>query len=331
MKTKLLPFTNEMIPEAGELLAKRHRRNRKALPLLPARFERPDISVKALEFLLNKKNIKGYAAIRNGKMVAYLLGENNVMPWGRCGWVYLPGSGLAENESVETLQDLYVKLGDDWVNQGVFIHHTYLSVADKDIVNAWFGLDFGKERIDAILDFGQAEIPEIQVADGIQIRRVVPEDSKHLADLSHLIFRELEKAPYWHPTPPETWDELREGWAELADDQTVTAWLALEGENTLGTIAFWPPEESETDMLQTPKMSYMSVAVTRPESRGRGIGAALTWTGLKHCKDNGDEYCVTNWISPNLAASRFWPRFGFRDVAYRLTKNINPMIAWTRS
>ena len=117
MKTKLLPFENEMLPEAGELLAKRHQRNRKTLPLLPARFERPDIAVKALEFLLDKKNTKGYAAIRNGKLVAYFLGENNVMLWGRGGWVHLPGSGLAKNESVETLQDLYVKLGEDWVKK----------------------------------------------------------------------------------------------------------------------------------------------------------------------------------------------------------------------
>ena len=330
MKTKLIPFTTEMLPEAGELLAKRHQRNRKILHILPDRFEQPEVAEKAIEALLEKKYTSGYAAIRNGKMVAYLLGEHNAMPWGRCGWVYLPGSALSENENVETLQDLYVKLGDDWVNRGVFIHHTYLSFADKEIVDAWFELDFGKERIDAILDFGQVEIPEIQIPDGIQIRRAGPGDNERLAGMSHLIFRELEKAPYWHPTPPETWDELREGWAELADDQTVTAWLAIENENTLGIIAFWPPEESAIDMLQTPKMSYMSVAATRPESRGRGISTALTWTGLKHCIDNGDKYCVTNWISPNLAASRFWPRFGFKEVAYRLTKNINPMIAWTK-
>jgi hypothetical protein len=35
-------------------------------------------------------------------------------------------------------------------------------------------------------------------------------------------------------------------------------------------------------------------------------------------------------ISPNLSASRFCPRFGYKEAAYRLTRNINPMIAWTR-
>jgi ribosomal protein S18 acetylase RimI-like enzyme len=243
----------------------------------------------------------------------------------------LPGSALAEGESVETLQDLYALLGDDWVKRGVFIHHTYFSIADRDLVNAWFDLDFGKERIDAILNFKQAEIPKVRIPDGVQIRRAGPGDNEHLAGMSHLIYRELEKAPYWHPTPPEVWDELREGWGELADDKSVDVWLALEGDRTVGTIASWKETEAPTEMLVGPKTFTFSVAATRPESRGRGIATALTWTCLAHGREQGFEYCYTDWISPNLAASRFWPRFGFKEVAYRLTKQINPMIAWTRA
>jgi len=330
MKTELLPFTSDMIPEAGELLAKRHQRNRKKLPFLPDRFETPEVAEKAITALLEKKTTSGYAAMRGGQMLAYLLGEVLVMPWGRCGWVYLPGSALAEGESVQTLQDLYVRLGDDWVKQGVFIHHAYLSVADRDIVEAWFDLDFGKERIDAILDFSRVGIPEIRIPEGIRIRRAGPGDNDHLAGMSHIIFRELEKAPYWHPTPPEVWAELREGWGELAGDENVNAWLALDGKHTVGTIATWKEKESATEMLVGPKTFTFSIAATRPEWRGRGIATALTWTCLAHGRDLGFAYCYTDWISPNLAASRFWPRFGFDEAAYRLTKHINPMIAWTR-
>jgi ribosomal protein S18 acetylase RimI-like enzyme len=319
-----------MIPAAGELLAARHRRNRAALPMLPERFEKPEMAAKAVEALLGKSNTSAYMAIRSEQVVAYLIGTSNVQPWGRCGWVYLPGSALAEGESAATLQDLYVLLGDDWVQRGVFIHHTYLSVADRELIEAWFSLDFGKERIDAILDFKRVEIPEIRIPDGIQIRRAGPGDKEHLASMSHLIFRELEKAPYWHPTPPEVWGELREGWGKLADDKNVNVWLALEGERTVGTIATWKEHEGPTDVLVGPKTFTFSVAATRPECRGRGIGAALTWTCLAHGRDQGFDHCYTDWISPNLAASRFWPRFGFKEVAYRLTKQINPMIAWTR-
>jgi len=75
MKTEYLPFTEEMISAAAVLLAKRHARNRKSLPLLPVRFEDPQIAVKAIEARRKEKHKNGYAAFQDGKMVAYLFGE----------------------------------------------------------------------------------------------------------------------------------------------------------------------------------------------------------------------------------------------------------------
>ncbi len=333
MKTIILPLTDEMLPQAGALLAQRHQRHRLQFPNLPSRFEQADVATRALTKLFEKKSALGYAAFRNGEMLAYLLGDYSSEAWGRCGWVHLPGSALADGESTNILQDLYVKLGDDWVRRGVFIHHTYLSVAEPALVNAWFDMDFGKERVDAMLDMQKLEIPEIAIPDDVTIRRAGKGDNAHFSGLSHVIFRELEKAPYWHPTPPEVWGELKEGWAELADDETVAAWLALNGEQVLGTIAAWatidPETDSATDMFADEKIAYLSIAATQPESRGIGIGTALTRLCLSHIKEAGYNYCYSNWISPNLSASRFWPRFGFKEVSYRLTRNINPMISWT--
>jgi GNAT superfamily N-acetyltransferase len=146
-----------------------------------------------------------------------------------------------------------------------------------------------------------------------------------------VIFRALAQTPYWHPTVPEDWDELYEGWSELADDPEWTIWLALEGENALGTVGFRPEEEAYTQMLASPRTMYLSVAATKPEARGRGLSTALSWRGLEQAHKEGYEVCYTNWISPNLLASRFWPRFGFKDVAYRIAKRVNPMIAWARA
>lgn len=334
MKTKLIPFNDEMIPEAGELLAKRHRRDRKIYPFMPDRFEKQEVTQKAVNTLFNKNHTSGYAATRNGKLVAYLLGTTTTQPWGRCGWTYLPGSALADGEPVDTLQDLYVHLGDDWVKRGVFIHHSYLPRADEKLIEALFNLDFGKERVEVILDFNNVDIPEIKIPNRIQIRRGGPGDNDHLGGMSHLIMRELEKSPYFHPTPPEEFPELYEGWSELADDKTVDIWLALEEGHTVATIASWatmhPEEETATNIFAAENTFSFSVAATRPKYRKQGIMTALTWTCLKYNRDQGYKYCYTNWISPNLAASRFWPRFGYKEVAYRLTKNINPMIAWTR-
>ena len=83
-------------------------------------------------------------------------------------------------------------------------------------------------------------------------------------------------------------------------------------------------------MLVSPRTMYLSIAATKPEARGRGVNTALTWCGLAQTQKDGFDICYTNWISSNLLASRFWPRFGFKDAAYRLSKRIDPMIAWTK-
>ena len=263
-------------------------------------------------------------------MVAYLIGETMTLSWGRSGYVYLPGYALAEGESPAIIQDLYTLLGEDWVKKGNFNHYLYISVAEKNILDALFDVGFGKERVDALLDLTRADIPAIEAPAGVAIRKAGAGDNEHIGSHSNIIFQALAKAPYWHPTIPEDWDDLKEGWSELADDKEWTVWLALEKEEALGMIGFRPEEEADTQMLASPRTMYLSVAVTKPQARGRGINTVLSWHGLEQARKDGFEICYTNWISPNLLASRFWPRFGFKDVAYRVAKKVSPMIAWAR-
>ena len=330
MKTEILPFTREMIPDAARLLSSRHKRNRRQFPLLPARFEVPQAAVKAIDVLWQEKQKGGYAAFCDGRMVAYLIGETTTNPWGRAGYIYVPGYGIADGENPRLLQDLYAVLGNDWVKKGCFNHYAYLSALDVDLVAALFDLGFGKERVDALLDLRSLIIPSTEEPTGVTVRQAGPGDNEYLGSLSNTIFHALAQPPNWHPTVPEHWDELREGWSELADEKEWTIWLALENEQALGMIGFRPEQEEDTQLLVSPRTVYLSVAATRPEARGRGINTYLTWLGLEQAQKDGYEICYTNWISPNLLASRFWPRFGFQDAAYRLAKKVNPMIAWAR-
>jgi len=330
MKTKYVSFTEGMIPEAGKLLAQRHTRHRTKLPGLPARFEDPQVATKAVETLWQKKFRNGYAALWDGKLIAYLIGEYASQDWGRSGYVYLPGYALADDENITILQDLYALLGDDWVRKGCFNHYLYISAADAEVIKALFDLGFGKERVDALMDFRSLTIPDVEGPEGVTIRKAGTGDNAHLGSFSNVIFHALGKAPYWHPTLPEDWDDLHEGWSELADNKEWTVWLALNHRDALGMIGFRPEPEEDTQMLVSPQTLYVSVAATQPQARGRGINTALTWHGLEQARQAGYEICYTNWISPNLLASRFWPRFGFKDVAYRLAKKINPMIAWAK-
>jgi len=312
--------------------------NRERLTLLPARFEDAELTTKAVESLWQEKYKNGYAAFRNGRMIAYLIGQTSTNPWGRSGYVYLPGYAVAAEESPAVLQDLYALLGDGWVKKGCFNHYLYISAADTHVIDALFEIGFGKERVDALLDLRTARIPAVKPPDGVTIRKASTGDNAHLGSLSNVIFRALAKPPCWHPTVPEDWDDLYEGWSELADDQEWTVWMALENDKrsssadqALGTVGFRPEQEADTQMLASARTVYLSIAATKPEARGRGISTVLSWHGLEQARNEGYEVCYSNWISSNLLASRFWPRFGFQDVAYRVAKKVSPMIAWARN
>ena len=319
-----------MIPDASVLLAQRHNRNRIRLPELPVRFEEAQVTAKALETSLAKNNASGFVALRDGKLLAYLIGETTTQPWGRCGYIYLPGYGLAEGENPEIVQDLYALLGEEWNQKGCFNHYAYICAADMDIMDAWFTLGFGKERVDALLDLRTVEIPEVENPTGIEIRRVVKGDNDYLSSLSDTIWRHQTKAPRWHPMIPEEITKQSEGWAEIADSESDIAYLAFEGKEIVGSLAFYVEEEKDDDMTIPLHCRYMTAAAAKESVRRRGIGTTLTWHGLKQVRENGDEYCLTNWQSANLLAARFWPRFGFRPVAFRLARMINPIITWAK-
>jgi len=212
----------------------------------------------------------------------------------------------------------------------VFSHGAYVSAADGHIIDAFFDMGFGKERVDAVLDLRTAAIPEVEEPTGVTVRIAGKGDNDLIGNMSHIIANALASAPYWHPSAPEHYSELKEGWSELADEKEWQVWLVLENGSTLGTAGFTEKKEDDADMLAAPKTVYLSVAATSPAARGRGIANILTWHGLEQARNDGFEICYTNWISPNFLASRYWPRFGFKDVAYRLSKRIDPMISWTR-
>jgi predicted GNAT family acetyltransferase len=337
MKTEYLPFSGEMIREAGELLARRHTRNRQLLPLLPERFEDPQLAAKAIEELWQAKYKNGYAACRSGKMVAYLIGDFENMPWARSGYVYLHGYALAEGETVAVLQDLYALLGEDWVRRGIFSHNLYISAADKEVIQGLFRIGLGMERVDALLDLRTVEIPESDEPEGITVRRAGKADSDRAGSVSYVMINALSSAPHWLPITPDSMFEWKERWSGRVDDKAEgskdwAVWMALEQDQAVSTIAFFKntEQEYETQMLLSPQTIYLATAVTKPEVRNRGIANILAWRGLEEARREGFEICLVNWASPNLLAARYWPRFGFTEAAYRLSKQVNPMIAWAR-
>lgn len=78
------------------MLAQRHQRGRTVLPTLPERFAEPTVARQAIEAALQRKHAGGFAALVNGQLVAYLIGDIAIdTVRGRSAWVRTPGCAYA--------------------------------------------------------------------------------------------------------------------------------------------------------------------------------------------------------------------------------------------
>jgi ribosomal protein S18 acetylase RimI-like enzyme len=98
----------------------------------------------------------------------------------------------------------------------------------------------------------------------------------------------------------------------------------------VGFQCYFPVDSSEKGLIVPEKCLELSVAGTRPDFQGRGIGQTLTRHGMADAYERGYRMCLTDWRSTNLQSSRFWPRQGFQPVAYRLARRIDDRIAWAK-
>lgn len=329
MPIRIIPFQSEHLSEAGELLAQRHQRDRGVSPELPARFENPAIARKAIEAALQRQGASGFAALDNGRLAAYLIGDmviDNL--WGRSGWVRTPGCAYSPDAGVEIVRDLYAALGARWVDFGLFFHFALVPLADPALVHAWFSLSFGIEQIHGLVDLDTLTLTAPAIHPDVEIRKAEPGDRDRLAQMSDVIWKTQVKAPVWGVMMPETVEENVKGWAEIAEEADATIWLALLNGNVVGVQGYWPAEAAEDNLLIPEKCVHLSVAGTREEARRKGIGTVLTHHGLAQARETGYQFCETDWRSTNLLSSRFLPSRGFRPAVYRLVRRIDQRIAW---
>lgn len=324
---EILSFVAGYIDEAARILAVRHRRDRQTSPALPEAFEQPDNARGALKALLDK-GAAGVAAVRRGRLAGYLLGtaDFNLLR-GRHVWIDYAGSAVAEGERVELYRDLYAAAATEWVKRGFFKHYAVVPSADSAAVDAWFRLGFGHEQVHGVVDL-PAVSADILSPEDYEIRLATKADEDLVRSIATTIWEYQTKAPTWAVSPPEEIPELRDGYAELLGDAKVRFWLAVREQEILGYQVFWPNESATEDMMVPRSSISLGVGGTVPQARGKGIGTALVQRGLAEAAAAGFLHCTTDWRMTNLLSSRFWPRRGFRPIAYRLFRQVDPRIAW---
>jgi GNAT superfamily N-acetyltransferase len=313
-------FEPSDLPATAELLADRHRRHRLAEPALDPAFEDPDAASGEISALLARDGSTGWVAVRDGRVVGYMVGFSKDRTWGPNIWVESAGHAAVEPEIV---RELYAVAAGAWVDAGLVNHHVLVPATDAPLVDAWFRLDFGQQHVHAVReppgrDF--AVMPRSEVI----VRAAEREDIPALAELELVLPRHSKASPVFSMLELPTVEEAR---AELESDWGDPKWTMFVAEHegrVIGSSIGCALEISSghSPLMRPAKAGFLGFAAVLPDARGLGAGRALGEVVLAWTRDAGYEWATTDWRSTNLEAARTWPTLGFRPTFRRLHRLI---------
>ena len=301
---EVVPFADEHLDAAAQLLAARHARQREAEPLLPA-----EVDFRAeVEREWRKEGASGVFA---GD--AYLIGAPQAFP--TVTWLRVQVAGQAVEGDRERMRDLYAAAAQRWVDDGHTEHAVFVPRHDAELIDAWFRLAFGASAVLALRETA----PEEPFDAGVEIRHGGPDDFREAARLEREMTAAMQPSPSFSDMPLQTVEEIEAEWRGDDDQDAYELFVAERGGRVVGHILLYrrPP-----DVRVPPGSIDLAQASVEPEARGTGVGRALTAHVLRWAHEQAIQVMTTDWRMTNLWASRFWPRRGFRPAFLRLHRSI---------
>lgn len=323
--TDFLPFTADHLDAAAELLAERHRIDRKREPLLPARFEDAAECRPGLEKVLESPH-SGVVAVRDGQVRGYLLAK--FVTWGafRAAETGLRGSVLADGEDSEMLREMYAEAAPRWFREGYFLHVASAMVQDIETIGTWYSLGFGQAGFHCSRDTSPVPGHEAEVV----IRRAGVDDLDRIQTLQLGLGRYNAGSAIFRPFIMPTPDEIKQ-WRgrieEALSKEDNSYWIAYLDERPVG-LMIWQPQ-FDADALDQPEGSiYLSIGFVEEDARTAGIGTAMVNRGFEWVREKGFKLCTVGFFSTNIIGARFWRSKGFQPLAMNLERRIDERIAW---
>jgi ribosomal protein S18 acetylase RimI-like enzyme len=307
---EIRPFSDEHLDAAAQLLAERHARHRAAEPLLPTH-----VNFRA-EIVALLRQGDGWIALRDGRLVAYLLGISR--PRVDHAHVWIDYAGHAADEP-EDLRDLYAIAAEHWADEGRLRQYVQVPAHDDALLGSWFRLSFGHQQVDGVREL--AGDFDVRIPDGFEIRAPTAGDVEALIEVDLALPRQHRSSPVFSTQRLPTADELRAEWAKTFAGDEETLFVGYRDDKP---VACWSITDgrSMSPLIASVRACYLHFAATIPEARGSGIGVALTEASFAWAAEQGYAAMGTDWRVTNLLASRFWPRRGFRPTFYRLYRHI---------
>jgi ribosomal protein S18 acetylase RimI-like enzyme len=313
---EIQPLEEEHLDGAAVLLANRHRRHCVAEPLLKG-----DVDFRArIEALLGADGASGWVAVDGDEVAGYVVGApRSAEIWGRNVWVEAAGHAALEPELV---RDLYGVAAARWVDEGNTRHSVLVPASEPELLDAWWRLSFGHQQ-----SHGIQELPDSiddSVPDGFEIRDPDGAEIEALIDLDLALPEHQRKSPVFGGRNDYSREESRAEWLKTLEKGEEKILIGARQGRPVACWALVPVEQSNEnrELFLTDGNCFLGFAATLPESRGSGVGVALTNASFAWAREQGYESMSTDWRETNLLASRFWPRRGFRRTFLRLYRSI---------
>jgi ribosomal protein S18 acetylase RimI-like enzyme len=300
---EIVPFADEHLDAAAELLAERHERHRSFFPQLPEADYRAEIAA------LLEQGATG--AFADG---AYLLGRSGPEErWGPN--ILVEPAGHAGTP--ERLRDVWGAAAAGWFEQGLTKHYAWVPATDVDLLVAWFRLGFGAQQAHGLIEIPEREWPA-------NVREATEDDVDGLVEIGPYLSRHQTQSPVFSFAAEQTSEEVR---ADVLDDFATGDGVNLvyEAEGRIAGDFYVCPIElssAHSGLARPPGAAFLGFAVTDPAVRGSGVGLALTDASFAWAREHGYETMAIDWRETNLLASRFWPKRGFQRTFLRLHRSI---------
>jgi GNAT superfamily N-acetyltransferase len=314
-RLELKPFTGDHVPDAGALLAERHRQHRAAQPLLSARYEGVEAATAEVAAALAQEDASGAVALRDGRVVGYLLGAPKANPsWGTNVWIEAAGHAATE---AETIRDLYGLSATRWVEEGRTAQYVLVPAMDAALVRAWFRLCFGHQHTHGIRAAPTQVAPPVA---GVTVRWAVRADIAQLAMLDVELPRHQGLAPTFASGTVPTVEHALSEWESDFGDPEYAVFVAERDGEMVGSLIGCALEKSHahTGLARPDNAGFLGFAAVFAHARGGGVGRALGNAMLNWTMERGFDSVVTDWRQTNLLSSRAWPAFGFTENFIRL-------------
>jgi GNAT superfamily N-acetyltransferase len=348
-------FQSGDVQAAAELLAAAHARDLAAAPAglrLGERYAETRGCRNVLDQLLASPRASAVVAVDGGRVRGFMAGERQLFAPEDFASIYaeprstnvpLHGHAIAAGVDAQAAYEaMYAALAREWVASGFFVHNVAMSAFDRDVVDAWQLLGFGRKSVCAVRSTRRVEADVAhpasaadddviaQIASEITIEEIRGRDEELLEQFHRRLMIFQTDAPMFWPYTGESDAKVRAVRREALVSGQGFAYIArtLEGE-AVGSLLF-VPAVFLSPLLVCERMVYLWEGFVDDAQRARGVGSMLLSHALASLYERGIKWVALHFVSGNPGGGRFWPSKGFVPVEFVMHRHVDERVAWAR-